>query len=258
MSFAAEGTAILNRIMTQWAGATPISWPNVNFTPAAGQSHVRVTIRNGTSLQPYIGKHSKRRSVGVVFGEVMVPENTGDGSARGLADDFAALFRDVRVSGITFGEPSARQSTLQEKPWFRWLVEVPYYRDWSPQGVDEMASYPQLYVSQVAHGFSLGDWLNADGGVWSEAQADDAATLSYPAVVTHVESANRFAVTLPGGKANLPSHGFGAAGAKVWLSQATAGLGTATEPTTGLAQQVARVWDADHLIVVALPTINKG
>lgn len=132
MSFAAEGAAIRARIAAQWGATTPISWPNVEFDPTPGTSYLRVTIRNGESLQPYLGLTSKRRSAGVVMGEVFVASNAADGTARTLADTFAAIFRNVQVAGITFREPSAREAALQEEPWYRWIVEAPYYRDWAP------------------------------------------------------------------------------------------------------------------------------
>jgi hypothetical protein len=229
---------------------TAVSWPNQEFTPATGTPYLRLTVRNGESGQPYLGIASKRRSAGVVFGEVFVPSGKGDGAARGLADAFAAMFRNVQHDGITYREPSPREALVQEEPWYRWIVEVPYYRDWLPSGADEVASYNALVITQAAHGFVLGNWLYASAGVWAKAQADAEATLSSPvAVVTTVISSSQVRVTTPGGKANLPAHGLGASGTKVYLSAATAGAATATAPATGFVQQVATVWDADHLIV---------
>jgi hypothetical protein len=104
----------------------------------------------------------------------------------------------------------------------------------------------------------VGEWVKATSGTWGKAQADAEANLSFPAVVTAALGGTSYQVALPGAKANLPAHGLGTAGTKVWLSQATAGAATATEPTSGLAQQLGKVFDADHIIVMDFPVPDLG
>lgn len=261
MTFAAEGLAIRSRIAALWTD-TSIAWPNRPFSPATGTAYLRVTIRNGDSLQPYLGKTSQRRSVGVVIGDVFAPSvkadnsGMGDNAARVLADSFAAMFRNSEHDGIVYREPSAREAALQEEPWYRWIVEVPYYRDWTPGGISEVAVYGNYYVEQAGHGLVVGDWIKGVSGTFSEAQADAEANLSWPGVVVEADSGSfRFAAL---GKANLPAHGFGAAGTKIFLSQGTAGAATTSEPGSGWVQQVAKVIDADHVDVQTWPVVNKG
>lgn len=257
MTWATEGLAIRSRVASLWTD-TSIAWPNRPFTPTVGTAYLRLTIRNGDSLQPYLGKTSKRRSVGVVIGEVFAPVATiGDNSARTLADSFAAIFRNAEHDGITYREPSAREAPYQEEPHYRWIVEVPYYRDWSPGGTDALSSYPYLTITSAST-LTVGEAVKAVSGVWSEAQADAEANLAFPAVVGAALGGTSYQAVMPGGRVNVPAHGLGTAGAKVWLSQATAGLLTATEPTSGLCQQIATVFDANHLIVNDYPIVNKG
>lgn len=261
MTFSAEGLAIRSRIASLWS-ATSVAWPNRPFTPTQGTAYLRVTIRNGDSLQPYLGKTSQRRSVGVVIGDVFAPSvaadnsGMGDNAARVLADTFAAMFRNAEHDGIVYREPSAREAEFQEEPHYHWIVEVPYYRDWTPGGISEVAVYGNYYVEQAAHGLVVGDWIKGVSGTYSKALADAEANLSWPGVVVEADS-NSFRFTALG-KANLPSHGFGAAGTKVFLSQNTSGDGTASEPSTGWVQQVAKVIDADHVDVQTWPVVNKG
>ena len=141
MSFATEGQAIRSRIATQWGSTTDIAWPNGAYIPTLGSAWIRVTIRNGESMQPYLGPGSKRRSAGVVLVEVFVPSDRFDSAVRALVDSVAAMFRNAQHDGITYREPSAREAAGQiraegaagqEEPWYRWIVEIPYYRDWTP------------------------------------------------------------------------------------------------------------------------------
>lgn len=259
MSFASSATSLRQRFYVQWNGATDVAWPNAEYTPTPGTAWVRVSLGFGDTFQPYLGTNSHSRTAGVFTAEIFEPPDTQDAAAWAKADTIAGIFRRADFDGFKFGEPSAMEAPLPDsEPWYRVTVEVPYYRHWLPSEVDELASYPTLNVSQAAHGFVVGEWLYAASGTWAKAQATAAATLAYPAVVTRVIDATKFQVTLPGGKANLPSHGLGTAGTKVWLSQGTAGADTATEPSTGLAQQVAKVWDADHLIVMDYQPVDKG
>jgi hypothetical protein len=259
MSFATSASSLRQRFYVQWNGATDVAWPNVEYEPTTGSAWVRVSPGLGDSFQPYLGLTSRTRTAGLFIAEIFEPPDSGDAAGWAKADTIAGIFRRADFDGFKFGEPSAMETTLPEaEPWFRITVEAPYYRHWSPSEVDELASYPTLNVTQAAHGFVVGEWLSQEAGTWAKAQADAAATLSYPAVVTRVIDTTEFQVTLPGGKANLPSHGLGLGGTKVWLSQATAGADTVTEPSTGLAQQVAKVWDADHLIVMDYQPVDKG
>lgn len=258
MSHAAAASSIRSRLNAQW-NTTSIAWPNQDFSPTVGTAYVRPTIRFNSAGQFTLGPDGIKRVSGALEVEVFVPSNSPTGTAWTYADTIGALFQRKTISDVRFWDYNAEVAELPEgEPWFRLMVEVPFYYDDEPAETDELASYPVRNVTQSAHGFAVGDWVYVDlgSGAWAKAQADDAATVSWPAVVTNVQDTERFQVTLPNGKANIPSHGLGSQGTKVYLSQSTAGAATTTEPASGLVQQVGKIWDADHIEVMDLPISN--
>lgn len=100
----------------------------------------------------------------------------------------------------------------------------------------------------AANSFAAGDIIRKTGAGYTKSQADSAANAE---VLGVVESASGSDFTIIyGGKINLPSHGF-TIGDILFLSDATAGLLTANEPTTtgAISKPVATVVDADNLII---------
>lgn len=84
-------------------------------------------------------------------------------------------------------------------------------------------------IAQTGHGFAVGEVIYFDGSNWDEAKADADATSESIGMVSAVADANNFTVTFSGyvsGLSGLTS------GATYYLSDATAGLATTTEPTT--------------------------
>lgn len=243
-TYAAQGQTIRARFFANW-DTTAIAWPNRNHVPTQGTAWVRLTIREGRAFQRAL--LGQRRALGVVLVDIFVVEGTGDGTARTYADSICNIFRRIQVDGIRFIEPMARESVTQEPGWYRWTVEVPFEADSDPGVSSVSASYPVQLVAQSSHGFAVGDFVYASGGTWAKAQADDGGTLALGCVIGAPDVDN-FRVAL-WGTATVPSHGYGSAGAKVYLSQDTAGAGTTSAPTTGIRQQVATVIDADTLLV---------
>ena len=109
-------------------------------------------------------------------------------------------------------------------------------------------------VVQTAHGFALKDIVYHNGTSWVKAIAS-AATSVGQAVVTNVISANSFEITTHG-IATITGHGL-TAGSYYYLSQATAGLATATAPTTGLSQSILFVRDANTVFIDVEQPIDK-
>lgn len=117
----------------------------------------------------------------------------------------------------------------------------------------ETASVVGFLQSQAAHGFAVADLVYYGASGWAKAQADAAATLA-AAVVLAVPSSSSFRVAyLANQEVTLASHGLGSAGTLLYLSEATAGLATSTQPSTGFIQRVGRVKDANTLILWAHP-----
>ena len=86
-----------------------------------------------------------------------------------------------------------------------------------------------LSVTQAAHGFAVQDAIYLNGSTWTKAIADAANTAEVLGVVSVITDANTFKVTNYGTISGLSGL---TAGSNYFLSAATAGLLTATEPST--------------------------
>lgn len=130
MTYQAEANAIRGRFNTQWASTTPIAWPNVSFTPPVGEPWVRLSILSAGSDQIEVAPTGSRtfRHDGTVAVQVFVPSNEGDGEARTLAEQVAAIFRGVTASGVTYLSPYVTEIGT-ENGWYGLTVWCPYYRD---------------------------------------------------------------------------------------------------------------------------------
>lgn len=101
----------------------------------------------------------------------------------------------------------------------------------------------------VANAFSAANAIRRTAGGYSKSQADSASNSE---VMGIIESASGTDFTIVYfGKANLPAHGF-TVGAVLFLSEATAGLLTETEPTTAgqVSKPVGIALDANNILVI--------
>jgi hypothetical protein len=104
-------------------------------------------------------------------------------------------------------------------------------------------------LNQGSHGFAVGDLVYRSGAsAWTDAQSDAEATLADGIVVDVEDADNCSVVTIDGTLVTITSHGFGATGTKLYLSQGTAALITATPPTAGLLQPVGKVVDTNTIL----------
>jgi len=85
-----------------------------------------------------------------------------------------------------------------------------------------------ISVADVGHGFSVGDWLRDTGAGYALAQADSEGNQEVIGVVIDVPDADNFTIQAGGYTDALSGL---TAGAQYWLSEATPGAMTTTEPT---------------------------
>ena len=130
MSYADERNAIAGRFDSLWAARTPVAWPNVGFDVPDKGAWVRLTIINGDATQRSIGNPGANvhRHNGVITVQVFVPIDSGIHTARDLADDAAAIFRNQRFDGIRCDVPSARE-VGPDDIWFQVNMSCPFRRD---------------------------------------------------------------------------------------------------------------------------------
>lgn len=97
-------------------------------------------------------------------------------------------------------------------------------------------------VAQTTHGLSVGDVIKSSGsaGAYAKAKADTSADAEVVGIVTAVADANNFTYTLPGGyiTTGVPA---GTAGDVFFLSTATAGAMSTTDPlTSGVVGEISK------------------
>jgi len=110
--------------------------------------------------------------------------------------------------------------------------------------IDPSRSYETIY--QNSHGFSTGQAVRHNGTEWVAAQALLPSGACH-GVVTQVSGPDSFVVTTHG-RAVINSHGL-TVGQYYWLSQATPGLLTATQPSSGVVQGVLHVRNANTVFI---------
>ena len=131
MSFASQYNEIQGRLNTQWGVKTPISWPNVSFTPPNPQaSWIRLVIKDTEAVQIDIGADkSTFRNAGVIYVSVFGKPNTGTDALAKLADDAAAVFRNWCGINVRCRAASVQDLGIDQSGWYMFQVKIPYQRD---------------------------------------------------------------------------------------------------------------------------------
>ena len=118
-------------------GSTPLTFEGERYTPTAGTSWVRVSVRDSPSGPMTHGPSGGRRieRPAVVYGQVFTPYGTDDGvaAAMTLAQTFRDLFegRDLTATGggsLTFLGASVRRVGI-DGAWYQVNVECPFTHD---------------------------------------------------------------------------------------------------------------------------------
>lgn len=158
--------------------------------------------------------------------------------ATGVPGSYWGTFIVTYTGGDVQTVPATESLTFQVSPLYTELSAST--ASTTPRGV---AQY------QLAHGLSVGNLVYRNASTWTKARANADTTLA-EALVVSVSDANNFRLVYIGpGEATYTAHGLGSAGTKLYLSQGTAGLMTATAPTSGIRQQVGKVKDTNTLIL---------
>lgn len=133
MTYDAQHAAIRARLNTQWAGATPIAWPNVDFTPPNNAPWIRLSIQDADAAQVSMGGDTNiHRHKGLVYVMVFVPLSSGDGVALAYADTACGIFRGWQdpSSGVYFRQaPRVVTVGADSDKWYHVNVLAPFERD---------------------------------------------------------------------------------------------------------------------------------
>ena len=129
MGYEDERAAIEAKFTTGWAGATPIAYENVKYTPVAGTAFVSLDIVPAGSNQITLGDSPLYRHGGAISIGIYTPKWQGTKIAKDYADAAAAIFRNANAfSGILCRAPY--MDVVGEKDgWYKINVIVPFQRD---------------------------------------------------------------------------------------------------------------------------------
>lgn len=113
--------------------AFPVQFENVTFRQPTGEPWGRFSIRLGDRSNASVGTTHKR-TVGLVYLQVFVPENRGTKPATELADRFAAAFddRELTTDGgtmVQFRSASSETIGLTGEGWHQTNLSVPFWAD---------------------------------------------------------------------------------------------------------------------------------
>lgn len=129
--FLGQHKEITSRLDSAWNGVTPISFPNVNFTPPNPQdSWIALHINDGASQQISIGAlPAVIRYTGVIYVQVFTVRDIGSGEALALADAVKNIFNNW--CGVNVRCYAARIKTVgvDDNGWFQVNVSIPFIRD---------------------------------------------------------------------------------------------------------------------------------
>ena len=131
MSYVNAHKEILSRFKDGWGATTPISWPNVSFTPDNKQKNwVRISIKDVESVQMDMGSPSKTfRSNGLIFIQAFSQPNTGPYDLLDLADKAANVFRNWCGVSVRCRAASVKDASSGADGWYQILVTIPFQRD---------------------------------------------------------------------------------------------------------------------------------
>lgn len=129
--FIGQHNEIVSRFVTEWVDATPISLPNVDFTPPNPQaSWVAINIVDGDSNQISIGSlPAVIRYAGMIYVQIFTKLDIGYGDALELADAVKAIFNNW--CGVNVRCYAAKIKTIGSdgNGWYQVNCSIPFIRD---------------------------------------------------------------------------------------------------------------------------------
>lgn len=266
MSSATLSSTIRERVNEQWPlvySGVPIGWSNEEFTPPAvnlstgAGPYILIDVQDGRRESAAEGSSpTYLLTMPAIYHRIFVPTGWGDGLARRYADALWEIYQTAGFAWITFPADASefrhigREGAYWHSNYTVWGEYAEYY---SPghEPVVMTDAYVIPVTTATAHGLTEGQLVYQDAGAgsgWSLAVATAQATLA-TGIVSTVSNTLNFAVTLLG-RVHRAAHGLGAKGTPIYTSDATAGLLTATAPTTTnrWKQKVGEVYDANTIL----------
>ena len=120
-TFSEAEAAIRGHFDTQWAGATEIAWPDIEFRPPRENTWVRFIVAENDGAQSSIGSpgSNRFRHFGIVTVQIFQPFGQASIDARDKADTVLSIFQGLNLNGIYFFNANARQIGLDSNGYYQ-------------------------------------------------------------------------------------------------------------------------------------------
>jgi hypothetical protein len=130
MSFETVHKLVEERLETQWAGATPIAWDNMNYKPKRGESFIRPVINQTLSELTTAASYGEGnyREHGLITVQVFTQKDKGARGNIALADTLANIFRGYSIDRLFIKETRINRIGQAEE-WYQSNVLIDYYYD---------------------------------------------------------------------------------------------------------------------------------
>lgn len=233
------------------SGGNPTEKPTPDPLNPEETFYVRQTVTPAQTVAATLGGWD--HTPGFTVYDVFVPELCGPAVGPEICEAIRGLFRRRTIGSVYMIGPLGEQPTwepigLDDNGRYRYSVLVPWQFTETGEPMPAILSN-SIRVSQVAHGFAVGDAVVFRSTAWTKGQAvpavsDDSEAIG---VVAQVFDADSFQVAV-GGALRLEGHGLGV-GLR-YLDKTTPGALTATPPSAGEVSWLVLVaTSADDVVV---------
>ena len=131
MGYETEQTTLESRFIQAWAlihSSIPVIYENSPISVPSSGSFLKFEIHGvDADITGIGGSSTQHTSTNFISIIVSVEKGTGSKTAKGLADDAAAVFRGAEISGYLFKSPWIKRLGNQ-LGWFRYAVTIPFER----------------------------------------------------------------------------------------------------------------------------------
>ena len=261
--------AIREHVTSTYTGDLPLLLDANDDEPKPVTGYIALRLNWGRHEGVTSGSPALWESTCSVALEVAVPADTGEGTLLAEVDTLSSVFSGVILAqgAVEFtaehpipagnGVPDGLRATgvLWLFTWREWRHHNPAF-----EAIPVNDAVVQRVITASAHGLTRGQLVYqnaASSSGFSLAIATAESTLAR-AIVGEVHAPTALDI-VPLGLVYLPGHGLGAKGAALFLSDATAGLLTATAPTTAnhWRQKVGEVWGPHHVLILGLANAER-
>jgi hypothetical protein len=127
MTYTTEKNVIEAYLNANFTGVR-LAYENDEMTDVSVNEWIRVSIQNADAFQASLGSNPLFRYLGILYFQIFTRPDIGSGRAIEIADMLSALFRAVKVSGITFKTPKLQKLGVRNG-WYQVNLSTAFSRE---------------------------------------------------------------------------------------------------------------------------------